>query len=282
MNKHLFLFLSLVMFAACGYQNGESASSDMMEAKQANFEAEEDMDQASDEANDIPIERQIIKRAEYRIQVEDVAASTQRVNAAVDAVNGYVSAQELSNTNYSITNFITIRVPKSQFDSLLETIGKDALFTNYRRIYSEDITEEYVDIQTRLKTKKDVRDRYIDLLRNKASNVEEVLKAEEAIRVIQEEIESKEGRLKFLKDRVSMSTIRLEIYQEVEYTPPPRVTNAPSFGKKIIKGLENGWNLILGFILALVNIWPLLLIGGILYWQRKRLFNFRWRRSRKE
>lgn len=214
------------------------------------------------------IARQIIKTANYRIQVEDVNASSRKANQLATKHGGYVSDSELTNSSYEITNVITIRVPAAHFDSLLEELGSDAIHTQYKRINSQDVTEEFVDITTRLKTKKEVRDRYVDILRTKAKTVKDVLDAEEQIRIIQEEIEAKEGRLRYLKDQVGMSTIRLELYQAIEYHPEPNVFHE-SFWSKLISGLKNGWDMLQGIVIFFVNIWPLLLIGGLLWWQRR-------------
>lgn len=221
-----------------------------------------------DEKDEPAIPRQIIKTGQYRIKVEDVNKVTPQIEALAQRFGGYVSNMELTNSNYEINNAITIRVPASSFDSLLSSVGKHALFTQYKKISAQDVTAEYTDILTRLSTKKEVRDRYVDILRNKAKTVQDVLLAEEQIRVIQEEIESKEGRLRFLKDQVAMSTLNLEIYQQIAYQREPDVFTE-SFWSKLLAGLKNGWELLVDIFIGLVNIWPLVLIGGLFFWKRR-------------
>lgn len=215
-----------------------------------------------------PIARQIIKTADYRIQVENVDKSSRRANQLATKHGGYVSDSELTNSSYETSNRITIRVPIARFDSLLNDLGTDAIHTAHKRIGSQDVTEEYVDITTRLKTKIEVRDRYVDILRTKAKTVKDVLDAEEQIRIIQEEIEAKEGRLRYLKDQVGMSTIHLELYQSIEFRPEPNAFHE-SFSTKFVGGLKNGWNLLQGIVIFFVNIWPLLLVGGLFWWKRR-------------
>ncbi len=225
----------------------------------------------------VKIARQIIKTANYRIQVKDVDASSRQANLLATKHGGYVSDSELNNSSYQITNAITIRVPASRFDSLLDNLGQEAIFTQYKRISSQDVTEEYVDITIRLITKIAVRDRYVDILRTKARTVKDVLAAEEQIRIIQEEIEAKEGRLRYLKDQVGMSTIRLELYQEIEFRPEPSAFHE-SFWVKLGTGLKNGWSLMQGIVIFFVNIWPLLILGGLLWWKRRWV----WSKIRRE
>ena len=214
------------------------------------------------------IPRQIIKTANYRIQVKDVNASSRNANALATKHGGYVSDSELTNSSYETTNTLTIRVPAAHFDSLLDDLGSEAIFTQYKKINSQDVTEEYVDITTRLKTKIEVRDRYVDILRTKAKTLKDVLDAEEQIRIIQEEIEAKEGRLRYLKDQVGMSTIRLELYQSIEYRPEPNAFHE-SFWSKLVSGLNNGWELMQGLVIGLVSIWPLVLLFGLFLWKRR-------------
>ena len=242
--------------------------------------SEEEFDQNGQSGEQAPIERKIIKTVNYRIQVEDVAASTAGVEQLVEQYGGYISAMNQTNSSYEIQNQITIRVPQDKLDDLLNEIGKEALYTNYRSVSANDVTEEYLDLDIRLKTKKEVRDRYIDILRNQAKTVKDILEAEEKIRVIQEEIESTEGRLRYLQNQVSMSTIHLDMYQRVEYQEQPDVYRK-SFGDKLLSSLEGGWNLLVGLFLFLVNIWPLLIILALIIWRRKWLFG-RFRRRKKE
>ena len=175
----------------------------------------------------------------------------------------------MTNSTYRITNQLVVRVPADRFDELMNQIETESIYTNHRRVNAQDVTEEYLDIETRLNMKKQVRDRYVAILRDKAKTVEEVLKAEEAIRVIQEEIESREGRLNYLKNRISLSTINLEIYQEVPYTPDRG--QRTTFWTRLKQSAVNGWTIVVNMVLGLVTIWPLVLIGGLLIWQRKWL-----------
>ena len=279
MKKHCFLFLALVLFAVQSCQHAsdnESAGPNF--SKTDNYDAPpqeegappsfqnpmQPQNDTKDEA--APTPRQIIKTAEYRIQVENVEKSSRSIDALAGKFGGYVSSSELTNSSYEITNSLTIRVPAGRFDSLLNAIGSEAVFTNFRRISSEDVTAEYVDIEIRLKTKREVRDRYEEILRKKAKTVADVLKAEEQIRVIQEEIEAKEGRLRYLKNQVGMSTVHLEIYQKIKYRQEPTIYKK-SFASKLLNALENGWELIQFLVLGLLGIWPLVIIGGLLIWK---------------
>ena len=88
------------------------------------------------------------------------------------------------------------------------------------KIYVKDVTEEYTDVVIRLKNKKEAEKRFLEILKQ-TKTIKEILDVEEHLREIREEIESKEGRLKFLNDQVSYSTINLSIYQVSESSMLP-------------------------------------------------------------
>ena len=135
-------------------------------------------------------------------------------------------------------------------------------------INSRDVTEEYVDLESRLKTKKEARDRYIEILRNKTGDVKDIIAAEDAIRKITEEIEAKEGRLRYLNDRIEFSLVEVSIYQAIERSLSK--TYEASFGDKATSSFVKGWNFLLSLTLALVRIWPLLIFFTlIIIWKRK-------------
>ena len=219
-----------------------------------------------------PEDRKIIKTADIRCEVNNLESSTAKIESQLAGFKAYVSNVEFSSSSYSLENQLTIRVPADQFDTLLKAIGEEALYVDYKRINARDVTEEYLDIETRLQTKKEVRDRYIDILRNKAKTVEEILMAEEKIRVIQEEIESREGRLRYLKNQVQLSTIRLSLYEKLRGSGPQQ----PGFFQQLVRSLANGWEVFLDFLLGLAAIWPLLLLGLGAIWGIRRF----WRRRK--
>lgn len=215
-----------------------------------------------------PEDRKMIWSAKMEFQVKDIDASTDVLSKICKEHGGFISKMNMSSTKYQKSNHLQVRVNNENFSPLVKQLQSESIFTSKLEINSKDVTEEFVDIESRLKTKKEVRDRYIDILRNKTGDVKDVIEAEEAIRKITEEIEAKEGRLRYLTDKVSFSTIDLVIFQEVIFTEEPNVYIKPYY-EKALDALENGWGFVTGFILFVLNIWPLLVILALFYWKRK-------------
>jgi len=213
--------------------------------------------------------------ADLNYQVENVDKATEEIQSWCAKEGAFVSNMRFSSDLGSYSNYMEIRVENKDFHKLVKRFRKQAKFVDNFEITSQDVTEEFVDIESRLNTKRDVRDRYIEVLRNKATNVQEILAAEQAIRVITEEIEAIEGRLRYLNDQVSFSTIRLTMYQKVNYKEQPSLYEK-SYGDELSDGLSESWGAIKALFLFIVILWPLWLVLIVLLWKRSwiiRLFN---------
>lgn len=221
-----------------------------------------------------PRQQRIIYTAAARARVEQLDSALASITRVITQNGGYLSSQHRSNSTYEHTAQLTIRLPADKLNGTLEFLPQVAAEIDYQNLDSRDVTAEWLDLESRLQTKRDVRDRYIDILRNRAQKVEDILNAEDKIRVITEEIEAKEGRLRYLRDQVSLSTLTLQLYETVEYrSTGPTVTRG--FGSKFMDSLAFGGQMVQDILLGLVAIWPLLILAALVFF----LFR-RWRRKR--
>ncbi|MBA3971388.1 MAG: DUF4349 domain-containing protein [Bacteroidetes bacterium] len=207
----------------------------------------------------VKIAEKIKKTADVDISVEDYKIAREAIGKIVKAGNAYIGGENEQNSTYSITNSMVIRVANKDFDGMVTNLAAVASNVNSKNVYMEDVTAEFVDITARLKTKKEVEKRYIELL-NKATKVTDILEVEQQLRVIREEIEAKEGQLKYLNDQVNYSTINLTLHQNFEYTPQ----NEPGFFGRMGHAFGNGWKGFLSFLVGIVYAWPLWIILGMI------------------
>ncbi|QIE59176.1 DUF4349 domain-containing protein [Rasiella rasia] len=208
---------------------------------------------------DTPIDLKIIKSASARYKVKNVKLATAKVKAMAQQYNGYISDLRFENNLYEKQNRFTIKIPNAHFDALLDSIASVALFTEFENITTQDVTEEYLDIETRLATKLEVKKRYEEILRKNAKTVEDILATEEKLRRLQEEIEAAQGRLKYLGNKVSYSTVQIDLFESVEYKEEPE-SYTKTFFDKAGNGFSFGWELIETIILGLIHIWPVVLV----------------------
>lgn len=172
----------------------------------------------------------IIKNAEVQLQVADADTATDRITQIVGDLSGYIvssrswfeTAQE---TNYKYAT-ITFAVPAAQFEQALRRLREIAVRVLDERASGQDVTEEFVDLTSRLDNLKATRDRIRGFL-DQARTVEEALKVNEDLSAVEAEIAQTQGRINYLSGRASYSTITVTISPELP-TPAPTPTLTPT------------------------------------------------------
>ena len=216
--------------------------------------------------------KKIIKDGSISIKVKDVEASKKLMDAVVKSHNGYYENESFDNNYISLSYNLKVRVPAKQFDSFLNASQHAEGEIISKNINARDVTEEYVDGETRLNSKRLFRTRYNQLLQ-KALKVDDMMAIEENIRALQEEIESQEGHLKFLDDQVSYSTLEITLFFEKDITKPTIVKETFLSRAKI--SLVNGWDMVVSFVLWAVMQWPWYIILILLIVMIKRFIKKR-------
>lgn len=239
--------------AACGTQN----STDLPIASNDSYENVVDTpatEQPAPPPSDLT-ERKIIREGEIYFECSDVLETETFLKKEVKNAKGYISNESANNYAERNEKQLSIRIPTDQLDGLLEKIQTHAIKVQNTTLRSEDVTEQFIDVEARLKTKKELEVRYLSLLQQ-AKTVDEILKIERELANIRGEIESMQGRLNFLKDRTSMSTLNVTFFVEGE--------KAFGFLTKLKDGIRNGWTNLQWFIVFLVNLWPFFLVFGVI------------------
>lgn len=212
-------------------------------------------------------DKKIIKTASINFEIKNFKNYNSAFRDKVKQVGGYIAQEQQAESEYKIENTLIIKVPVDQFDNAVQLLVNDAEKLNEKRITSEDVTTEFVDTRSRLESKKQVRLRYLDLLKQ-ARNMEEVLNVQSEINGIQEEIESASGRIEYLSHSSSFSTINLTFYQILNATVADPAK--PSFSAKISAAFRDGWAWIQELFIILVTLWPLLLAVAVFFIMYRR------------
>ncbi|XOV66828.1 MAG: DUF4349 domain-containing protein [Fluviicola sp.] len=214
-------------------------------------------------------DRKLIWNADLEFEVLNLERSFRAIRKMCKEHDGFISDMEHTNEAYESSMQLNVRVASENFHDLVASIKGQSKKLDVALISSDDVTEEFVDIETRLKTKRQARERYIEILRSKTGTIEEVIQAEEAIRRITEEIEAKEGRLRYLNDQVDFSTIDIRMYKKADQNQKD-LAETPTYGDKAENSFTSGWEAIKSLGLFLITIWPLLFVLSIVaVWKRK-------------
>jgi Domain of unknown function (DUF4349) len=205
----------------------------------------------------------VIKIADYRFKVKDLNKSLQSIEVLVKKYPAQIVSSNLETSGKILENTMTIRVESKYFNDLLREIDKEAVIVHNRNIRTEDVGKQFVDLESRLRTKREVQERYKEILRRKAGTIEELLLAEKQIGELQEEIEATISRVNYLRDQVSLSTINLNFYTELDDDLSAADDNG--IGKRIAAAGAIGLNGLIEITIGLVSIWPLCLFLGIVF-----------------
>lgn len=247
---------------ACAISAPGYADSIAVEAVDTTAVADESYNDAKVEAaslrmpskeKDEPIETKIIKSGNLRFQTDDLEQTYGQVQSAVKKYNALIKNDSQQNNDYQFSRTINIRIPNQHFDTFISDISKGVKYFDIKEISSQDVTEEYIDVAYRIKTKKVLEERYLELLK-KANKVSEMLEIEGQLSEIREEIEAKEGRLKYLQNKVSMSTLDITFYKPIAQGGKATV----SYGGRIGNAIISGFNGISNFFISLLGMWPVI------------------------
>ena len=212
-------------------------------------------------------EKKIIRNGRMGIEVSDLIQSKNKIDTLIKNFGAYYAEESFANTNNETTYNLTIRIPCQIFDKFIAKISEGTGKIKFKEINSNDVTEEFIDLETRLVNKRNYLNRYNELLKQ-AKSVKDIIEIEEKIRVIEEEIESSMGRLKYLSNQVEFSTLYLIITQKKNFSF--NSDNREKFTEKLKQSLSNGWFGFIDFVVFLIKIWPswIIIISGIVVWKK--------------
>lgn len=214
-------------------------------------------------------DKKIVKNAVLSGEVNEFKKFSGQLPALVKNFGGYISSENQSQSEAKIENTMVIKVPVDQFENALSALSGSLVRISEKTISSDDVTMQLIDGKSRMEAKRQVRLRYLDLLRQ-ARNMEEILTVQKEINGIQEEIESVAGRLNFLQHASSMSTIQFTYMQVLD--AKAALPKEERFLDKLGSSFSYGWGWMQELFLGLTSLWPILLgatVAVLLYRKRR-------------
>lgn len=211
--------------------------------------------------------KKIIKDGSIDIKTKDIFKTKKDVDKVVKKFDAYYDKETFDNNTNEISYILEIRIPANNFELFIASIDQGENEIINKSIESRDVTEEWVDIETRLSNKKEYLKRYRELL-SKAATIKDIIAIQENIRSLQEEIESSEGRLKYLSDQVSYSTLTIKLIDTKKQFSKARASE--TFTDRIKNSLVMGWSSVIDFLMWILANWPLIVVLTV------STFFFRW------
>lgn len=211
--------------------------------------------------------KKIIKDGSIGLRVTDLSKAKLRIDTLIKHFGGYYSNENFTNSSWESSYVLKIRVPNDHFEQLILSIENGRGEVQYKEIDARDVTDQFVDLEIRLRNKRNYLEQYNVLLK-KANKIKDILEIQEKIRGLEEEIESSVGRLKYLNDQVDYSTLNLTIskHKEFKYNSDKRGL----FGERLKQSMFKGWFGFVDFLLFVIRLWPLgIIVFVIIYFWLK-------------
>jgi len=120
-----------------------------------------------------------------------------------------------------------------QYDSFLEAVGKLGVAKSINQS-AQDVSEDYVDLEARIRSKQQLEKRILELLENSGGEISDVIKVENELARVRGDIEQMQGRLRYLANRTELTTVDIRAREVHDYVPP----EAPSF----LARTDDAWN----------------------------------------
>lgn len=215
-----------------------------------------------------PEERMIVRNGNMSLVVDDVINARDKIAQMAARLGGYVVTSNIRGEEQDRRGVISIRVPDDEFESALTELRNLAIRVKSESTSSQDVTEEYTDLNSRLKNAEATESQYLALL-EKAKTVEEVLKIYDSLSRVRNEIEQIKGRMQYLERTSSMSLITANLEPQATAKPLVRAGwNAVEVLKSAVRGLVTAGQTLVAiaiWLIIFIPIWGTIL--GIILWR---------------
>ena len=215
----------------------------------------------------------IIYTTNLSLESKDYDAARAALDAALSDAGGYLeSSSEYSDVGSSRSVNLTFRVPEENYQSFLDAVAQAGNVT-YKSQQADDVTTQYMDVETRLSNLEAQRTR-LQELQAQADNLSDLLQIESSLTDVQSQIESWQSQLDWYSNQVQQCTVYVNLSEVENYTP----TDEGFFGR-IGTAFAQGWsNFVNGLqqlAVMLAGAWPVVLVVaaavvGFVFWRKKR------------
>ena len=213
------------------------------------------------------VDKKVIKTGDLNLKVEKAETAAEAIVNIAKVNKGEVASSNFYESTRGVkSGYITIRVPYNNFDKAFNEIKKVATLVTSESSNVQDITEQYIDLEARLKNTKAEEASFVALL-SRSGKIEEILAVTKEVARVRGQIEQLEGQMRYLDSQTDMSTITVNLSEDVEIASVSKDWRPWQVVKLSVKRLmTSGQNFIDGLIAFLIIGLPMLLIYGLIIW----------------
>jgi Domain of unknown function (DUF4349) len=226
------------------------------------------------------LDRKIIRNADLTMEVASTTDTQQKIVSIAEAHGGFVVASEAKQRDSqepaqrTLDIKLVVRIPENHFGAALDQIRGLANNVPEAKITGQDVTEEFIDLEARIKTQKALELQFLEIMKQ-ARKVGDAMEVQRQIAEVRSDIERLEGRKRFLENRSSLSTITINITTPKPMVVVPTTGFRHSVSDAISESIDLGSAILLFFVRFAIVMIPIgvlvLLPSGLLlrYFMRR-------------
>lgn len=222
------------------------------------------------------LNKKLIYKANLSMEVTDYGAAQTEVRNMVTLAGGYIIEFSENMSEYEKGGTFVMKVPASGFSPFLNNLEKVKHEELQRSIQGQDVSEEYVDLESRLKAKQLMETQYIDFMK-KATKPADLVQFANQLGEIQEQIERIKGRMRYIDQNVSFSTVELRLYQTEESLAVTKSNTQGPLGARASDALQGSMKalsvMFQWLVVVLAAALPVLIVaavvGAVVFWLRR-------------
>ena len=224
--------------------------------------------------------RKVIRNAEMTLDATDVPLAEQKITGLAEQLGGYTVSSERHQVSEgegetSLTIDVTVRVPAEKFQEFLTRSRAVAARVSSETTSGQDVTEEFIDLEARIRTERALEAQYLEILKD-AKSVKDALEVHAHLAEVREQIEKADGRHRFLENQTQLSTVKFSIRKFVPEIRTSGFGFVVSLRRAASDVVEVSAMLLSGAIRVLGILVPIAAIVGL-----PSFFLIRWLRSRR-
>lgn len=280
----LFMIILILIVSACssseeskmdssGSSSKEMSNADFAEKSENPAPEEKTVQNDSKTAAPVPQNRKVIYTADMAVRVKSYQEAVSSIQKTLASLGGYV----MESNTYSgeedqpQEGMLTVKVPQEAFQSFLNTVEKGSIKVENQTVSGQDVTEEYVDLESRLKSKKTVEERLLSFMKE-AQKTEDLLKISNDLSAVQEEIEQLTGRINYLNNQTAFATVSIHLSENKINVPGLENENLNTWQKtkqqfmESINTLLSAGSAIIVFTAGNLPVLAVLFLAGFAIW----------------
>ena len=221
------------------------------------------------------LDRLIVRTGTIKLEVDNFDETEKKIIDIVRNYNGFVSNNTSRlNPSGQKQGTITIRVPTDKYDVLISDVAATGKVMS-QNISSRDVTEEYIDLEARQKTQKELESRLLKLLSEKTARLTDIVEVEEKLASVRNNIESTEGRMRFLRNQAEFSTLTISVFEPSLLETSSGGGFFYELGQGFKKGLSGFTKVLSSLIMIIIALLPIIGILFVIYLIVKRIWKKR-------